>query len=209
MSPQKKKMVAIALVAGIAVVIAVVAALVIPARARERERLAKLNAQPSRLEKQIQAMNNAGGFTEAARDGSLLAATHDPERAKAEASLEELRSRHQADLRGQAMLDYKGPEAREWVKSSKDAHLQGHSHDASVKIIEDCYANGVTDVKLIGKPVVDVSNMPMTAGIIGTLPAEPEKRKKIFDWSATVGKTIPSANSYDQGQKHITLEFTE
>jgi hypothetical protein len=211
MSAGKKRAIVASVVGGIAAIVVVFVVVIAPRQKKERERLAKLDAERPRLEKAIQAMNNAGGITEAARDGSLLAANVDPEREKSLANLEDQRRKFHAEQRAASYLANADAdtEPKQWITSVKNAHLQGHTHEDSVKIIEACYANGLTNLRFTHKPNTDLAGLPRVAGLIGTLPADPAARKKAFDWAATVPKTLPSPTSSDNGQKHITLEFEE
>jgi hypothetical protein len=212
MSPQKKKVIALSIIGGLVAIIGTVIALVVASRPAAREREARLNSRPAKLEKIITASENAGGLTEAMKDGSLAEALHDPTRESIEATIARNKEVYHLNVRGQTLPGQKGPEAKAWIDGGPKNYLQGHDHDQSVKIIHDAYDLGITDVHLTSPAIEGPNSAFFIDGIVGTLPKDPAKRKKVFTWYEGLDKTIEHrdyVHQTERGQDYIFVEFRE
>jgi hypothetical protein len=211
MTPEKKKLVAIICVFVLVGVVGAVAAIVIMDPAKGKERQARIDAQPAKLEKLIENMDNAGGIGAAMKDGSLLKGVNNPSKTQAQQmqELEERRSRMKLDQRAIDFLEEKMPEVKEWLAANPKAFINSHTHEESIALADQAYALGMTDIHLAGRPDTYQGN-PLVGGIVGTLPTDEAKRKKVFAWYAGLPKTSEHpdfAHQSERGQKYLMIEF--
>ena len=212
MSAKKRKIIAASLVGGLAAIVGIVLAITIPASIKEKERMAKLNAQHPRLEKFMENSEKAGGMVEAMKNGTLYDGVADPARQKALATAEMRREIYRLDVRGETLLGQKGPLANPWLASAANTHLLSHDHAQSVKIIDDLEAMGATDIHTTDQAYDDHNGGMFCMGLVGTLSTDPAKRGKFFAWYDSLPKTIEDGRYVHQselGQKYFTVEFKE
>jgi hypothetical protein len=213
MSAKKKKIIAFSCVGGQVVIIAVVLAVVIPAREKERERLARLNARPAKLEKFLDNIEKAGGLNEAMHQGTLYdGIKDDPNTVKAMEDAAAAKDRHRLNERGKWMYAAEGPEMKSFLAGDPKNFIQGHDHDASVKLVDDLYAMGATKIQAVEKARDLNGGGQFVIGLVATLPKDAAARKKIFAWYEGLEKAL-SAPDYPFQSEHqqdvLTAEFSE
>ena len=209
MSEQKKKVIMWSSVGGLVLVIAVILAVVIPKARKSRAELeARLNAKPAKLERALTAMDNAGGFVAAAKDGSLLAATADlTPRKTARDQLPEyayIQQRHEQMLQNPSTVV-----AKRWMQHPK-CTLVGRNHEETLAVINELYALKPTSVMILDSWSGD-DGTATGVGMLATLPTDKEQRKQIFAWYKSLKKTIEPDDlpaQREMGQKYLSIEFT-
>jgi hypothetical protein len=100
--------------------------------------------------------------------------------------------------------------AKKWIEPANH-HFVGRTHEDSARLVADLYGLGSNSVKVIGVQLGD-NDTEIATGMIGTLPADPAARVKIFAWYRSLKRTIEQINmppQTDVGQKYITIEFKE
>ena len=214
MSAKKKKIVALSIVGVMAVGIAIMLSFIIPAvrAAREKDRIAKLNAGTPVLEKVIENSEKAGGFQEAMKNGTLLNGTENPNKQRAAEALEDLRHRSRLNQRYIDLYANKGVPARAWLESSPKTRIYSFpDHAATLAFIKEMEDMGLTEILTITKPEPGVQDDIITYGLLATLPADPDKRKKIFAWYDRIPKhnEYPNLHQDDIGQKNLSIELSD
>jgi hypothetical protein len=210
MSPEKKKMLAIGLSVLLVAMVSGIVVVVMMGLKNDKERQARLNAKPAKLEKLIENMDAAGGIGAAMHDGTLLKGTQDPTQATHAMQIEHQRNFAKIEGRCEEMLKTNGPEAKAWLESTTKGHLSGHDNAQSIAVVNQLYALGATDVRAAYLPNDDTLGGLVTAGIVATLPTDPAARKKVFAWYDGLPKMIEGDDQPHQreiGQKHISVEF--
>jgi hypothetical protein len=106
-------------------------------------------------------------------------------------------------------LDLKTPEATAWVGSGEKTHFLSNTHEQSVAVVKRAYELGMTDVHTTNEPF-DYFGAMVVNGIVGTLPADKDKRTKVFAWYAGLEHVIEHpdfAHQSDLGQLYLIIEF--
>jgi hypothetical protein len=133
LTPKQKTIIASiigAVLIGVVVTVVVVGG---KARARERERLARLNAGPKpKLERLLIASEKSGGLTQAIKDGTLYEEMHkdDPPAPRIRWTKDGLNA--MADAVARAGVTY---EARGWLENDPQGAWYGMTHDESLKLV--------------------------------------------------------------------------
>jgi hypothetical protein len=154
-------------------------------------------------------MDKAGGIGAAMHDGTLLKGTEDKERQDQLQTLEERRALAKLNQRALDFLAEKTPEAKSWLAGDPKGYILSHDHDQSVALVKEAYELGMTDIHTIGQPI-DFRGNNLVGGLVGTLPADKDKRKKVFAWYEQIPKTAHHpdfAFQQELGQTHLTIEF--
>ncbi len=214
MSAKKKKIIALSIVGVMALGIAIMLSFIIPAvrAAREKDRIAKQNAGAPVLERIIENTQNAGGFQEAMKNGTLLKGTDDPNKQKAAESLAELQHRSRLNQRYIDFNASKGVPAKAWLDSSPKTRIYSFTdHAKSVAFIKQMEDLGLTDIFTIAKPEPSPPDEIVTYGVLATLPKDPDKRKKIFNWYDDIPNHLemPNLHQDDVGQQNLSIELRD
>ncbi len=212
MSKKQKMIIAFSCIGGLIIILGIVLSITIPASRAEKERLAKLNARPAKLEKILINSEKAGGLTEAMRQGTLLnGIEEDPNVAKAKAEIAANRDTARLNQRAIDMYATKGPEMKAFLAANPQNHFQGYDHDKSLGMVEALYKMGATNIHSTDPPLDQGANQ-MVIGMVATLPADPAARKKIFKWYQQQDKVLNHpdfAYQSEHNQNYMTLEFSE
>jgi hypothetical protein len=211
MTPEKKKLVAIICVAVLLTIGGAVAAIVIPGVREAKKRQARIDAQPAKLERLIDNMDKAGGIGAAMKDGSLLRGVNTPTTAQVQEAQDYQERRWAARLndRATAFLDTKTPEAAAWLASGDKTRILSNTHEESVALVKRACELGMTDVHTTIMPY-NYLEIQVVSGVVGTLPTDKDKRKKIFAWYEGLSHVIEHpdfAHQSDLRQLYLIMEF--
>lgn len=96
-------------------------------------------------------------------------------------------------------------EARSWLKGDSKRCFRKRKHDVSMKLVEELYAAGASEVKVISPE--DVGEAQVADLLMVVLPKDRKGRKGVFDWEkkfAALQKTDPTK---DVGQKYLPVSL--
>jgi hypothetical protein len=210
MSPEKKKMLAIGLSAFLVLLVAAIVVIIIKGIQNDRQHQARLNSKPAKLEKLIDNMDKAGGIGNAMHDGTLLnGVKNTPQNTSDEVEAERLRNYYKFEERCGILLANNGPLASEWLKDPKSRFFR-YDHAASAKIVDQLGQMGATEIHTTSPPAQDAYGAVIVGGIVGKLPKDTAKRKKIFAWYEGLDHVIEADNQpqpLEAGQSRISIEF--
>jgi hypothetical protein len=211
-SPQAQKIMAIVLAALLLGIVVTVVIVTSNARAKERERLAKLNAgPPPKLERVLTAAEKSGGLVEAMRDGTLYEemSKHEAQKAAGRPVPKYTRDMLNAQADG---IGRSGPteEARDWLKKNADATFHGMSHDDAVKVVETLYDKYKCSwVQAVLKKEGDKTANYMIATIPDTGPEQWPFRVEFFKWQEAFGKKLGEEMPPDVVQSYAVFRFNK
>jgi hypothetical protein len=214
MSARKTKIIGLSIAGALVVGLTIMVSIMIPAvrAAREKDRLARQNAGPPVLEKIIENTQNAGGFQEAMKNGTLLKGTEDPNKQRAAEALEDLRHRTRLNQRYIYFYANKGIPARAWLEASPKTRIYSFpDHAKSLDFIKEMEDLGLSEILTIEKPVPGFPDDMITYGLLATLPQDADKRKKIFAWYDRIPKhnDYPGLPQDDIGQKNLFISLSD
>jgi DNA-directed RNA polymerase subunit RPC12/RpoP len=210
MSPEKKKMLAIALTVVLVLMVGGIIVVIIKGLENDRQHQAKLAANPPKLEKMIDNMDKAGGIGAAMHDGSLLNGVSNPQRASAEMQIERQRAYYKLEERGAELMKANNPLARTWLTGDPKAHFYDYDNAASIKIVDQLAALGATEIRTDYPPAQNLLGVSVAGGVIARLPKDPAARKKIFAWYDALPHVIEGDDQphpEEMGQTYIAVEF--
>jgi hypothetical protein len=213
MSKKQKMIIAGSCIGGLVVILAIVLSITIPASRAEKERLAKLNAKPAKLERILINSEKAGGLTEAIKQGTVLdGVQEDPNDVRAKAIIAANRDTARLNQRAIDMYALKGPELKAFFTANPKNHFQGYDNEKSLAMVEALYKLGATKICSTDPPIDEPGGHQMVIGMVAKLPTDPTARKKIFKWYQQQDKVLNHPDfpyQSEHNQDYLTLEFSE
>ena len=213
MSKKQKMIIAGSCIGGLVVILAIVLSITIPASRAEKERLAKLNAKPAKLERILINSEKAGGLTEAIKQGTVLdGVQEDPNDVRAKAIIAANRDTARLNQRAIDMYATKGPEMKAFLAANPKNHFQGYDNEKSLAMVEEFYKLGATKICSTDPPIDEPGGRQMVIGMVAKLPTDPAARKKIFKWYQQQDKVLNHPDfpyQSEHNQDYLTLEFSE
>lgn len=95
-------------------------------------------------------------------------------------------------------------EARSWLREPSHVIFEG-SKDAAIKLVEDLYRAGATEVYVTG--ITEFGDSKLTASLVAVLPNNPDARRKVFEVQAAFMREIEEEPAADVGQKYLRFIF--
>ena len=101
-----------------------------------------------------------------------------------------------------------GVETKDWINGNNARTLAGMSRDKSVKLVNDLYATGATEIRCFPRKNKDKKEIVIHMIVVPPADGQPgakESRQKLFDVMKPLAKELGRVKPRDRGEKYLNI----
>lgn len=96
-------------------------------------------------------------------------------------------------------------EALAWLEGNEGRNVGEMSHKASLALVRRLYSFGA--IEIVAVEISANAGLESTDTLIATLPTDPAKRRKLFDWKNEHARLMGYEPEVDEGADHLFIWF--